>query len=208
MPGMVTSRIRQLVRSRLSDARKASADANGATSKPNDRSRSGSDSRTDTSSSTTEISFPTTITHSSAPDRGRRPVMLVVTDEPCGRHVPPRMRRGSMDQMAESTLHFPLVRHPHHQAMMHSVAQRRPLHFGIGPDASPHRRNAMGRRKALNHWGSRSATFATPARAQTSSLSPPGAPPTPSAPTITVLAWNATAPGSAMTFRTGASRGA
>jgi len=56
--------------------------------------------------------------------------------------------------------------------------------------------------------GMRLATFATPARAQTSSLSPPGAPPTPSAATMTLFALKATAPGSAMTFVTVASRGA
>jgi hypothetical protein len=56
--------------------------------------------------------------------------------------------------------------------------------------------------------GMRFATFATPARAHTSSLSPPGAPPTPSAPTMTFFDLKATAPGSAMTLVTVASRGA
>src|ERR1700678_4608638 len=58
------------------------------------------------------------------------------------------------------------------------------------------------------HRGRRSATFAIPACAQTSSLSPPGAPPTPRAPTMAFFDLNATAPGSAMTLRIEPSRGA
>ena len=57
-------------------------------------------------------------------------------------------------------------------------------------------------------FGSRPATFATPACAQTSSLSPPGAPPTPRAPTMVFFDLNATAPGSAMTLCIVARRGA
>jgi len=71
--------------------------------------------------------------------------------------------------------------------------------------AAPH---ACSRETLDTQFGSRSATLATPACAQTSSLSPPGAPPTPRAPTMAFFDLNATAPGSAMTLRTVASRGA
>jgi hypothetical protein len=56
MPGIATSRTRQRVSPRASDARNASADENAWAAKPNCRSRSGSDSRTDSSSSTTATS--------------------------------------------------------------------------------------------------------------------------------------------------------
>src|SRR4026209_506769 len=56
MPGIATSRMRQRVSPRASDARNASADENAWAAKPNCRSRSGSDSRTDSSSSTTATS--------------------------------------------------------------------------------------------------------------------------------------------------------
>src|SRR5882724_3073852 len=54
MPGMPTSRIRQLVRPTYSEARKSSADENERAVKPNSLSKSGSDSRTDSLSPTTE----------------------------------------------------------------------------------------------------------------------------------------------------------
>src|SRR5580693_23552 len=54
MPGMPTSRIRQLVRPTYSEARNSSADENERAVKPNSLSKSGSDSRTDSSSSTTD----------------------------------------------------------------------------------------------------------------------------------------------------------
>src|SRR5580704_13542131 len=56
MPGMPTSRIKQLVRPTHSEARNSSADENERALKPNSLSKSGSDSRTDSSSSTTETS--------------------------------------------------------------------------------------------------------------------------------------------------------
>src|SRR5580658_8951137 len=56
MPGMPTSRIKQLVRPTYSEARNASADENEHAVKPNSLSKSGSDSRTDSSSSTTDTS--------------------------------------------------------------------------------------------------------------------------------------------------------
>src|SRR5580700_7203176 len=56
MPGMPTSRTKQLVRPTYSEARKSSADENERAVKPNSLSKSGSDSRTDSSSSTTETS--------------------------------------------------------------------------------------------------------------------------------------------------------
>ena len=56
MPGIATSRSRQLVSLTTSDARNASADENASAAKPNSRSKSGSDSRTDSSSSTTDTS--------------------------------------------------------------------------------------------------------------------------------------------------------
>src|SRR5713226_7337127 len=54
MPGIPTSRIRQLVRPTYSEARNSSADENERAVKPNSLSKSGSDSRTDSSSSTTD----------------------------------------------------------------------------------------------------------------------------------------------------------
>src|SRR6202166_3089243 len=54
MPGMPTSRTKQLVRPTYSEARNSSADENERAVKPNSLSRSGSDSRTDSSSSTTD----------------------------------------------------------------------------------------------------------------------------------------------------------
>src|SRR6202049_4446118 len=54
MPGMPTSRTKQLVRPTYSDARNSSADENERAVKPNSLSKSGSDSRTDSSSSTTD----------------------------------------------------------------------------------------------------------------------------------------------------------
>src|SRR5580692_10591287 len=54
MPGMPTSRIKQLVRPTYSEARNSSADENARAVKPNSLSKSGSDSRTDSSSSTTD----------------------------------------------------------------------------------------------------------------------------------------------------------
>src|SRR5580704_16320223 len=56
MPGMPTSRIKQLVRPTHSEARNSSADENERAVKPNSLSKSGSDSRTDSSSSTTDTS--------------------------------------------------------------------------------------------------------------------------------------------------------
>src|SRR5580704_4169306 len=56
MPGMPTSRIKQLVRPTYSEARNSSADENERAVKPNSLSKSGSDSRTDSSSSTTDTS--------------------------------------------------------------------------------------------------------------------------------------------------------
>src|SRR5580658_9934299 len=56
MPGMPTSRIKQLVRPTYSEARNSSADENERALKPNSLSKSGSDSRTDSSSSTTDTS--------------------------------------------------------------------------------------------------------------------------------------------------------
>src|SRR5579864_7477760 len=56
MPGMLTSRIKQLVCPTHSDARNSSADENERAVKPNSLSKSGSDSRTDSSSSTTDTS--------------------------------------------------------------------------------------------------------------------------------------------------------
>src|SRR5580698_7420119 len=54
MPGMQTSRIKQLVWLTYSEARNSSADENERAMKPNSLSKSGSDSRTDSSSSTTD----------------------------------------------------------------------------------------------------------------------------------------------------------
>src|ERR1700687_4633961 len=54
MPGMPTSRIKQLVCPTYSEARNSSADENERAVKPNSLSKSGSDSRTDSSSSTTD----------------------------------------------------------------------------------------------------------------------------------------------------------
>src|SRR5450432_4922293 len=54
MPGMPTSRIKQLVWPTYSEARNSSADENERAVKPNSLSKSGSDSRTDSSSSTTD----------------------------------------------------------------------------------------------------------------------------------------------------------
>src|SRR5579863_2835314 len=54
MPGMPTSRIKQLVRPTHSEARNSSADENERAVKPNSLNKSGSDSRTDSSSSTTD----------------------------------------------------------------------------------------------------------------------------------------------------------
>src|ERR1700723_2156944 len=56
MPGMPTSRIKQLVWPMHSEARNSSADENERAVKPNSLSKSGSDSRTDSSSSTTDTS--------------------------------------------------------------------------------------------------------------------------------------------------------
>ena len=56
IPGIATSRIRQLVWLTTSEARNASADENASAAKPNCRTMSGSDSRTDSSSSTTDTS--------------------------------------------------------------------------------------------------------------------------------------------------------
>src|SRR5450432_518381 len=54
MPGMPTSRIKQLVWPTHSEARNSSAEENERAVKPNSLSKSGSDSRTDSSSSTTD----------------------------------------------------------------------------------------------------------------------------------------------------------
>src|SRR5580698_293462 len=54
MPGMPTSRIKQLVCPTYSEARNSSAEENERAVKPNSLSKSGNDSRTDSSSSTTD----------------------------------------------------------------------------------------------------------------------------------------------------------
>src|SRR5579862_490032 len=54
MPGMPTSRTKQLVLPKYSEARNSSADENERALKPNSLSKSGNDSRTDSSSSTTD----------------------------------------------------------------------------------------------------------------------------------------------------------
>src|SRR5918994_2659978 len=65
MPGIATSRSRQLVSPTTSEARNASADENAWAAKPNCRSKSGSDSRTDSSSSTIDTSERLLITQHS-----------------------------------------------------------------------------------------------------------------------------------------------
>src|SRR6185312_1394216 len=65
MPGMATSRTRQLVSAIDSEARKSSADENVCASKPNSFSKSGKDSRTDSSSSITVMRGSVIISYNS-----------------------------------------------------------------------------------------------------------------------------------------------
>src|ERR687892_2769001 len=94
MPGIATSRIRQLVSLTASDARNASADENAWAANPNCRSKSGNDSRTDSSSSTTDTSDRLLITMRMRHLAGDRPLALgFAADSSSGSTAPARASR-------------------------------------------------------------------------------------------------------------------